>query len=396
MTSIPTASPSPEERPSSREDRLPSPERAASPERISSPEGTSSPEPSPERVSSLERVPSPEQAPLPEQASALEPVPPPEQASALEQAPPPGRASSPELIPSPGRVPSPGRAPSAEGESERLVLLEREAEQLRVTAGRLREQVAELEVRARARPRIALAEGILVERYRLAHAQDAFMLLRRASQHANIKLHQLAAAVVRTPGPAPGAERWLPERTRHAALPGLDALRAGTLDARNQGEVLGAALHRVLTVTGTGMGNVQLLEDDMLRMAKHAGLPRHFTDHFAFVDGRTSCSRAAEASSQVTVKEVASSAGFGEEDRRVILTSGSRACHSIPLVDEHQVVHGVISSHHDRPLTGFTQAQLRELHTTGRTMGEWIRWHQETVLLDALEDLHRLALAGQD
>ncbi|WP_409239890.1 ANTAR domain-containing protein [Streptomyces sp. PA5.6] len=408
MTSIPTASPSPEERPSSREDRLPSPERAASPERISSPEGTPSPEPSPERVSSLERVPSPEQvsaleqAPSPEQVSALERVPSPEQvplpeqASALEQVPPPGRASSPELIPSPGQVPSPGRAPSAEGASERLVLLEREAEQLRVTAGRLREQVAELEVRARARPRIALAEGILVERYRLAHAQDAFMLLRRASQHANIKLHQLAAAVVRTPGPAPGAERWLPERTRHAALPGLDALRAGTLDARNQGEVLGAALHRVLTVTGTGMGNVQLLEDDVLRMAKHAGLPRHFTDHFAFVDGRTSCSRAAEASSQVTVKEVASSAGFGEEDRRVILTSGSRACHSIPLVDEHQVVHGVISSHHDRPLTGFTQAQLRELHTTGRTMGEWIRWHQETVLLDALEDLHRLALAGQD
>ncbi|NDZ91094.1 ANTAR domain-containing protein, partial [Streptomyces sp. SID10115] len=74
-------------------------------------------------------------------------------------------------------------------------------EQLRATAGRLREQVAELEVRARARPRIALAEGILVERYRLAHAQDAFVLLRRASQHANIKLHQLATAVVRTPGP---------------------------------------------------------------------------------------------------------------------------------------------------------------------------------------------------
>ncbi|MFI7321964.1 ANTAR domain-containing protein [Streptomyces venezuelae] len=268
-------------------------------------------------------------------------------------------------------------------------------EQLRATAGRLREQVAELEVRARARPRIALAEGILVERYRLAHAEDAFVLLRQASQHANIKLHQLATAVVRTPGPAPGAERWLPERARHAALPSLDALRAGTLDVRNQGEVLGAALQRVLTVTGTDMGNVQLLEDDVLRMAKHAGLPRHFTDHFAFVDGSTSCSRAAEASSQVTVKEVASSAGFGEEDRRVILTSGSRACHSVPLVDGHRTVHGVISSHHARPLAGFTQAQLRELHAAGRTMGEWIRWHQETVLLDALEDLHQLALAGR-
>ncbi|WAL93091.1 ANTAR domain-containing protein [Streptomyces sp. Je 1-369] len=303
---------------------------------------------------------------------------------------PEDRTSSPERTSSSDRLSPPGPRSSP----EQISSLQLEAEQLRATAGRLREQVAELEVRARARPRIALAEGILVERYRLAHAQEAFVLLRRASQHANIKLHQLAAAVVRTPGPAPGAERWLPERAPHA-LPSLAALEAGTLDVRNQGEVLGAALHRVLSVTGTDMGNVQLLEDDVLRMAKHAGHPRHFTDYFAFVDGNTSCSRAAEAGSQVTVKEVASSAGFDDETRRVILTSGSRACHSIPLVDEHRTVHGVISSHHARPLIGFTQAQLRELHAAGRTMGEWIRWHQETVLLDALEDLHQLALAGQ-
>ncbi|WP_244177607.1 ANTAR domain-containing protein [Streptomyces atriruber] len=280
--------------------------------------------------------------------------------------------------------PSPARQPS----------LREETEHLRAAAEQLRAQVAELEVRARARPRIALAEGILVERYRLAHPQEAFQLLRRASQRANIKLHQLAAAVVRTPGPVPGAEVWLTERVR-LPRPGLAALGAGPLDAANQGEVLGAALRRVLTVTGTDMGNVQLLEDDVLRMAKHAGLPRHFTDYFAFVEGNTACSRAVEAGSQVTVKEVASSAGFDDETRRVILTSGSRACHSIPLVDDRAAVRGVISSHHARPLTGFTQAQLRALQDTGRTLGEWIRWHQDTVLLDALEDLHQLALAAR-
>ncbi|MEU6826088.1 ANTAR domain-containing protein [Streptomyces atriruber] len=276
--------------------------------------------------------------------------------------------------------------------SARRPSLQEETEHLRAAAEQLRAQVAELEVRARARPRIALAEGILVERYRLAHAQEAFRLLRRASQRANIKLHQLAAAVVRTPGPAPGAGVWLTGRVR-LPEPGLAALGAGPLDAANQGAVLGAALRRVLTVTGTDMGNVQLLEDDVLRMAKHAGLPRHFTDYFAFVEGNTSCSRAAEAGSQVTVKEVASSAGFDDETRRVILTSGSRACHSIPLLDDRAAVRGVISSHHARPLTGFTQAQLRALQDTGRTLGEWIRWHQDTVLLDALEDLHQLALA---
>ncbi|WP_229870363.1 ANTAR domain-containing protein [Streptomyces longisporoflavus] len=261
------------------------------------------------------------------------------------------------------------------------------------TAERLRDQVTMLEVRARARPRVALAEGILVERYRLANAEAAFSLMRQASQRANIKLHQLAAAVARTPGPGPGARVWLSGRAQHP-IPDLAALGAGTLNAANQGEILGAALHHVLDVTGTDMGNVQLVEDGVLRMAKHAGLSRQFTDYFAFVDGNTSCARAAAARHQVTVKEVASAAGFDDDTRRVILSAGSRACHSIPLVDEQDSVLGVISSHHARPLLGFTQAQLKALDATSRTLGNWIKWHQATVLLDALEDLHQLALSA--
>ncbi|MFD4631800.1 ANTAR domain-containing protein [Streptomyces sp. NPDC058284] len=285
-------------------------------------------------------------------------------------------------------VPSPdGRRPSRHVPSP-----SDETELLRVANERLRDQVSELQVQARARSRVALAEGILVERYRLADAQAAFALLRQASQRANIKLHQLAAAVVRTPGPVPGAEVWNIRRAQQPT-PNLATLHSGAIDATNQGEVLGAALRRVMTVTDTDMGNVQLVEDDTLRMAKHAGLPRQFTDYFAFVDGNTSCARAAAASHQVTVKEVASSAGFDEDTRRVILASGSRACHSIPLVDEQNTVRGVISSHHARPLIGFTQAQLRALDGTSRALGTWIKWHQHTVLVDALQDLHRIALA---
>lgn len=289
-------------------------------------------------------------------------------------------------------IPSPPPSEDRPSSRRRVPSARDETEELRATAEQLREQVSELEVQARARPRIAMAEGVLVERYRLANAEAAFSLLRQASQRANIKLHQLAAAVARVPGPAPGAKTWFSGRTRHP-VPDLAVLAADTLNPANQGEVLGAALHHVLTVTGTDMGNVQLVEDGVLRMAKHAGLSRHFTDYFAFVDGNTACSRAAAASHQVTVKDVASSAGFDDETRRVILTAGSRACHSIPLVDDQNTVQGVISSHHARPLRGFTQAQLQILDTTSRTLGGWIRWHQHTVVLDALEDLHQLALA---
>ncbi|MFI2618374.1 ANTAR domain-containing protein [Streptomyces sp. NPDC018584] len=269
-----------------------------------------------------------------------------------------------------------------------------EAERLAAQAQQLREQVFELEVQVRARPKIALAEGVLVERYGLPDADAAFALMRQASQRANIKLHQVAVAVARVPGPARGASLWFGERTQ-APAPPLTALGVGTLDARNQGEVLGAALRRVLEITSTHMGNVQLVEDGTLRMERHTGLPRQFTDHFAFVDGRTACSRAADGGNQVTVKEVALSPGFDDVSRHVILSAGARGVHSVPLVDDTRTVRGVISSHHSNPLDGFARSQLQALHRTSRAIGTWIDWHRRTVVLDALEDLHQLALARQ-
>ncbi|UFQ13764.1 MULTISPECIES: ANTAR domain-containing protein [Streptomyces] len=269
---------------------------------------------------------------------------------------------------------------------------ERAAERLAARAQQLQEQVFELEVQLRARPKIALAEGVLVERYGLPDADAAFALMRQASQRANIKLHQVAVAVARLPGPDQGASLWFGERPQEPAPP-LTGLGAGTLDARNQGEVLGAALRRVLEITRTHMGNVQLVEDGTLRMEKHTGLPRQFTDHFAFVDGQTACSRAAVGGNQVTVREVASSPGFDEVSRRVILSAGCRGVHSVPLVDDAKTVRGVISSHHPHPLDGFARPQLQALHRTSRAIGRWIDWHRRTVLLDALEDLHQLGLA---
>ncbi|MGA4846856.1 ANTAR domain-containing protein [Streptomyces sp. G5(2025)] len=271
---------------------------------------------------------------------------------------------------------------------------ERATDQLTVRAQQLQEQVFELEVQVRARPKIALAEGVLVERYGLPDADAAFALMRQASQRANIKLHQVAVAVARMPGPAQGASLWFGERPQDPAPP-LTALGVGTLDARNQGEVLGAALRRVLEITSTHMGNVQLVEDGTLRMERHTGLPRQFTDHFAFVDGKTACSRAAVGGNQVTVKEVALSPGFDDISRRVILSAGSRGVHSVPLMDDARTVRGVISSHHPHPLDGFDRARLQALHRTSRAIGTWIDWHQRTVVLDALEDLHQLALARQ-
>ncbi|MFD9857699.1 GAF and ANTAR domain-containing protein [Streptomyces alboflavus] len=237
------------------------------------------------------------------------------------------------------------------------------------------------------------AQDVLRGRYGLDSSRDAFDLLRRTSQQMNIKLHTLADAVIRVPGPDAGAELWFPGRARYIPPP-LPGLVEPEGDRTGHGAVLKSTLRRVLHVTQTGMGNVQVLEHGMLRLERHTGLSREFTDFFAFVqDSTTSCARAAEEGRQVTVKDVAVAEIFDEDSRRTILRAGSRGCHSVPLTGPGGAVLGMVSSHHERPLLGFTRAQLDELEAVGEQVGHWLAWHRGTRVLDALEHLHTAAAA---
>ncbi|MFE0512942.1 ANTAR domain-containing protein [Streptomyces sp. NPDC058964] len=258
---------------------------------------------------------------------------------------------------------------------------------------RLRRQNTELRNRMLAHAAVSVAQGILMERYRLRTEHEGFELLRRSSQRHNIKLHTLANAVVSVPGPGHRAAVWFPGRVRTSPppLPGLQLPKHTYLPA-SQGTVLNSALRRVLDVTETTMGNIQLAEANLLRLAKHTGLSREFTDYFTFVENSgTSCAQAARERQQITVHDVATAPVFDEESRRVILHAGSRACHSLPLLDERNTPLGVISSHHSQPLAGFSRARLDALQTLGATVGRWLSWHRRTVVLDALEHLHATA-----
>ncbi|MCX5280904.1 GAF domain-containing protein [Streptomyces sp. NBC_00198] len=110
------------------------------------------------------------------------------------------------------------------------------------------------------------------------------------------------------------------------------------------------------------MGNVQLAEHGMLRLEKHTGLNEQFTDFFAFVqDSTAACAQAARQCQQVTVKDVESADIFDEDSRQAILQAGSRAAHSLPLISRAGQVIGLISSHHEHPLSGFSRPQLTAL-----------------------------------
>ncbi|MET7744301.1 hypothetical protein [Streptomyces sp. NPDC005385] len=70
------------------------------------------------------------------------------------------------------------------------------------------------------------------------------------------------------------------------------------------------------------------------------------------------------------MKSVESADVFDEDSRRAIPQAGSRAAHNLQLIRRTGQV-GIISSHHEKTLTGFSRTQLTALASTrhgGRPM----------------------------
>ncbi|MEU1911511.1 ANTAR domain-containing protein [Streptomyces massasporeus] len=260
----------------------------------------------------------------------------------------------------------------------------------------LRAELRDLRARARVRPLISQAQGIVQERYALPDGESAFALMQRASQRYNVKLRTLAGVLVTVPRPDGPGRPWFPERVR-GPEPVLTFTGAHRSGSGSRGAVLKAVLRSTLAVVGTDMGNVQLADPARggLRIEQHTGLTDDFVDFFAHVgeDG-TSCAQAARDLAQVTVHDVESAPVFTEPARQAILAAGSRSCHSVPLTTASGLCVGMVSAHLDRPLDALTTTQTKALDAIGGQAGRWLAWHDDTVVLDALEHLHALGSAG--
>ncbi|MCQ8194407.1 ANTAR domain-containing protein [Streptomyces rugosispiralis] len=258
---------------------------------------------------------------------------------------------------------------------------------------RLRRETVDLRARLRSHPLIAQAQGVLWERYRLPAEETAFTLLKRSSQTHNVKLRTLAAALLRVERPAPGSPLWFPERNRGEApaLPFLPDARPGQV---HRSTVVKGVLNRAMEVVGSDIGDLQLADPAGLRMEQHHGLGREFIDYFSHVgDGETACSMAA-ARGRPVVSDIATDRVFSDTAREIILATGSRTAHSIPMTGASREVVGVFSVHVPKARHSLTDAETAILLDLATRAGLWLEWHERTVVLDALEDLHRRALAA--
>jgi hypothetical protein len=208
-------------------------------------------------------------------------------------------------------------------------------------------------------PVIEQAKSILMAQQRCG-PDEAFDLLRRASQRFNVPVRVLAARLVHDAHPpGPRAVQML-----HGAL--QDPGAAPTL-----GALLDEVLEFALTLLHAERGNVQLVDPatGALRIAAQRGFGSEFVTYFATVaDDRSACGRAAQHHAQVVITDVTTDPGFAPH-REIALASGFRAVQSTPLVNGAGHLVGMLSTHYPQPTTP-PRRELQIVSRFGALAGE--------------------------
>jgi PAS domain S-box-containing protein len=125
----------------------------------------------------------------------------------------------------------------------------------------------------------------------------------------------------------------------------------GTRFIRNGelGKVLQEVVDAAVAITGSDMGNMQLLDNSgELKIVAHRGFEQPFLDFFDSVhEGQASCGTALKQRQRLIVEDIAESAVFaGSPAREVVLASGARAVQSTPLFNRSGHLLGMLSTHY--------------------------------------------------
>jgi hypothetical protein len=113
-------------------------------------------------------------------------------------------------------------------------------------------------------------------------------------------------------------------------------------------EILDAAIE----VTEADYGNIQLLDQGLLRIVTQRGFAKEFLDFFLDVshDSKTACGAALQSHSRVIVEDVLYDELFrGTPAGDILLRAGVRAVQSTPLVGSSGEIYGMLSTHFRRP-----------------------------------------------
>ena len=137
--------------------------------------------------------------------------------------------------------------------------------------------------------------------------------------------------------------------------------------------VLKEALSAMIEIEQADFGNVQLYnpQSHALEIVTQRGFTAELLEYFAVLDGlRTARGRATECRSHIVVEDVQTDARFAPY-RRIALSAGLRAVHSMPLFSRGRALLGVISMHFKYPHRP-TERELRLTDLYGQQVAEII------------------------
>ncbi|QHA09445.1 ANTAR domain-containing protein [Streptomyces broussonetiae] len=269
------------------------------------------------------------------------------------------------------------------------------ADPLRPSYEDLRKEVRALRARVRTAPVIGMAQGLIMVRYGLPASGGAFRVLREVSQRFNVPLRVLASAVV-VARPPDGAV-WFPGR-RPLPVPPLRILARDGRDPRYRRQMIDAVLYEALAAGQAPAGYVRCVDPavNALVLESHHGCADTFLDHLVRDgDEGTADAIARLRGRRVSVPDVAAGSLLSEESRHVLLATGTRALQSVPVLSSAGPCTGVLTllwpDAGHRPTADRTEA----LGLLASETAAWLSWYHRSVLLDALEHLHRLLTGGK-
>jgi hypothetical protein len=229
----------------------------------------------------------------------------------------------------------------------------------------------------------------LQEQHRIIDPEAAFMVSRTASQHHNVKLRVVAAALVAVDADVGGdSENEVCEPPPLSFSGRAQSLRP------NRTDVLHDLMRAAIGMTGAGYGTVQLRDPihGGLIIEGHKGFDRSFLDYFSYVDGtRCACGATLTGRCQLFVGDVQTSTLFADEDRETVLRAGVRSVLSTPLRDECEIVWGFVATHFARPCDPLDEATVRWVQRLADECARWLRWYDKSVMPMVLRAVHEAA-----
>ena len=165
------------------------------------------------------------------------------------------------------------------------------------------------------------------------------------------------------------------------------------MQAGNFADLLRDILAAAIEITGADMGNIQLLEQDTLRIVVHQGLSEAFLNLFSNVrEYHAACGTAWQRGERVIVEDVTNSPIFaGTPFLDVLVAAGVRGVQSTPLVSRSGHTLGMLSTHYGHASALPTERVLRLLDILARQAADLIETKQaDEAVREREAQLHRL------